>query len=113
MTVMSKADNIRYLLRTSEWTVNALAKEANADPAQTLRLIVNEINKGNVVSVGYKDGSDSGWMKGKKIRLYTWAGDDDLITMSIRAAEYLREKSTDQIGKAIANHLMRLSGAST
>ena len=111
--MITKADHIRQLLRTSDWTINALAKAANAHPAQTLRLLVKELDAGNVVVTGYKNGIFGGFGKGRKIRLYTWAGDDDLITMSIRAAEYLREKATDQLGQSLANHLMRLSGATS
>lgn len=108
---MTKADHMRKLLRESEWGVSDLAHEADALPSQALRLIQREIERGNVECVGKKIVVCQGRFVAT-IKTYTWCGDDDLITMSIRAAEYLRERATDKLGRSLANHLMRLSGAS-
>jgi hypothetical protein len=53
--------------------------------------------------VGYKQET------GKRSNLYTWVGDDDLITMAKRAADYLEEHAKDQLGQSIANHLRRMT----
>lgn len=106
MSFLTKADQMRQLLRSGEWNAHALASAVDAEPSAAWRLIDKELKAGNVDMVGYK-------VRGKaRYKLYTWSGDDDLITMSIRAAEYLREHATDQLGKSLACHLMRLSGAS-
>ena len=110
---LTKANHMRQLLRESDWTIGGLASEVGANPGQVHRLIHSEMNVGNVVIAGKRSTKDrGGWMKDKNINLYTWSGDDDLITMAIRAAEYLREHAKDQLGLSLANHLMRLSGAS-
>lgn len=100
----TKADMMRQLLRAGEWTRHALAVAVDTEPSAAWRLIRTEHERGNVDIVGVTPIG--------KYKLYTWSGDDDLITMSIRAAEYLKEHATDQLGKSLARHLMRLSGAS-
>lgn len=103
--MITKADQMRQLLREGEWNSYSLACAVDCDPSNAYALIQREVKLGNVACVGYK-------VHGKaRYKLYTWAGDDDLITMSIRAAEYLREHAADHLGKSLANHLMRLSGA--
>ena len=105
MTTITKADQMRQLLREGEWNSYALATAVDCEPSAAYRLIQRELTSGNVACVGYK-------VHGKaRYKLYTWAGDDDLIIMAIRAAEYLHEHAADQLGKSLANHLMRLSGA--
>ena len=104
MKQISKSDTMRQLLRSGEWTRHALAVAVDIEPSAAFRLIQKEHERGNVDIVGVTQ-------KGK-YKLYAWSGDDDLITMSIRAAEYLQEHAMDQLGKSLARHLMRLSGAS-
>jgi len=105
MKKISKADRIRQLLRQGDWSAQDLADEVGCHYTGAYSLIQRELEAGNVVDVGYRVHIKV------RCRLYTWAGDDDLITMAIRAAEYLREHATDHLGQSLANHLMRLSGA--
>ncbi|MDE3021938.1 MAG: hypothetical protein KGI54_08770 [Pseudomonadota bacterium] len=97
---------MRQLLRDGEWNCHALAMEADCHHTGAYALIQRELAAGNVAEVGYV-------VKGMaRYKTYIWAGDDDLITMSIRAAEYLKEHAKDHLGQSLANHLMRLTGAS-
>jgi len=90
---------MRQLLREDDWTPTELGLAANCARSVANNLIQQEIANGNVEFVGYKR------EPGARSKRYTWIGDDDLITMARRAAEYLSEHAQDQLGKSIAKHL--------
>lgn len=100
---MTRSDQMRQLLREREWNSFELAKAVSVDPACAWRLIRTELQRGNVDFVGYTPCG--------RYRQFTWCGDDDLITTAIRVAEYLKAHTVDDLGKALAAQLMRLSGA--
>jgi hypothetical protein len=95
---VTKFDKMRQLLRDADWTYQELADEVDCQKASAIKLVHEEIAAGNVKFVGYKAYS----------KLYTWVGDDDLITMAKRAADYLEEHAKDKLGQSIAHHLRRM-----
>jgi hypothetical protein len=100
---MKTSDKMRQILREDDWTPTELGRAAGCARSVANNLIQREIANGNVQFVGYKQET------GKRSNLYTWVGDDDLITMSKRAADYLDEHAQDQLGKSIANHIRRMT----
>ena len=84
-----------------------MSEEAGCHYTGAYALILRELEAGNVAQTGYIVQGRS------RYKLYTWIGDDDLITMSIKAAEYLKEHAKDNLGQSLANHLIRLAGAKT
>jgi predicted transcriptional regulator len=96
---VTKFDKMRQLLREADWTYQELADEVDCQKASAIKLVREEIAAGNVKFVGYKADSN----------LYTWVGDDDLITMAKRAADYLEQHAKDQLGQSIAKHLRRMT----
>jgi hypothetical protein len=94
---------MRQLLREDDWTTTELGLAAGCARSVANNLIQRELLNGNVEFVGYKR------KVGARSNLYTWIGDDDLLTMAKRAAEYLEEHAQDSLGKSIANHLLRMT----
>ena len=97
------ADRMRQLLREDDWTTTELGHAAGCARSVANNLIQRELLLGNVEFVGYKR------EPGARSNLYTWIGDDDLLTMAKRAAEYLDEHAHDTLGKSIARHLLRMT----
>jgi hypothetical protein len=108
MTAQTKAGLMRQLLRESEYGATELAEQAGALPSQALRLIQREIAAGNVEAVGSRDMVCKGRFK-MQVKIYTWCGDDDLVTAALRAAEYLRDSAPDDLGRSLSKHLFRLA----
>jgi hypothetical protein len=96
-------DKMRQLLREDDWTTTELGLAAGCARSVANNLIQRELLNGNVEFVGYKR------EVGARSNLYTWIGDDDLLTMAKRAAEYLDEHAQDSLGKSLANHLFRMT----
>jgi predicted transcriptional regulator len=94
---------MRQLLREDDWTTTELGLAAGCARSVANNLIQRELLNGNVEFVGYKR------KVGARSNLYTWIGDDDLIAMTKRAADYLAEHAQDSLGKSIANHLLRMT----
>jgi hypothetical protein len=97
------SDKMRQILRDDDWTPSELASEVGCRVSVAQNLISKEIAAGNVQFVGYDR------RPGSRSNLYTWVGDDDLITMAKRAADYLEEHAKDPLGQSIANHLRRMT----
>jgi hypothetical protein len=97
------SDKMRQLLREYDWTPAQLASEVGCRISVAQNLITREIAAGNVEFVGYDR------RPGARSNLYAWVGDDDLITMAKRAADYLDEHAQDQLGRSLANHLRRMT----
>lgn len=100
---ITQSDHMRQLLREDDFTPTELGLAAGCARSVANNLIQREILNGNVEFVGYKR------EPGARSKRYTWVGDDDLLTMAKRAAEYLTEHAQDQLGKSIANHLLRMT----
>jgi predicted transcriptional regulator len=100
---ITRADKMCQLLREGDWTPKDLAVAANCLRSTAQNLITREMAAGNVECVGKT------LVKGSARKLYTWVGDDDLITMAKRAAGYLEENAKDKLGQSIANHLRRMT----
>jgi predicted transcriptional regulator len=100
---VTTSDRMRQLLREDDWTPTELASEVGCHRSMAQNLIGKEIAAGNVQFVSYDR------RPGSRSNLYTWVGDDDLLTMAKRAADYLEEHAKDQLGQSIANHLRRMT----
>ena len=98
---ITKADHARQLLRQRDWTMSELSKATGIGRGSLFHLIEKELKRGNVDFTGHTPCG--------KYRRFTWCGDDDLITTAIRVAEYLRAHAVDDLGKALAVQLMKLS----
>lgn len=98
--MITHRDTARQLLRQSDYTISELVTEIGADWHSLYRMIKNELKNGNVEVVS----------KNAHPKRYTWCGDDDLITMALRAADYLRDNASDELGKSLSRHLFRLAG---
>jgi hypothetical protein len=100
---VTRTDMMRQLLREDDLTPLDLAMAVGCHRSMAQHLISKEMAAGNVKFVGYDKRPRS------RSKLYAWVGDDDLITMAKRAADYLEEHAKDQLGQSIANHIRRMT----
>lgn len=92
--MVNKKEKMKRLLMKSDFTVSELAGEAGCPASHASRAIKKWVKEGMVEIVAFRDSC-------KNRPAYTWCGDDDIHTIALRAADFLR----DQIGTEPAKHL--------